>query len=194
VEAFLRTACQGDDELRREVHSLLTRSRETGSLINQAGRHAESAMRGPAGSSLLGLTVAHYQISSFIGSGAMGEVYRARDTKLKRDVAVKVLPAGYSRDPDRVSRFQREAEALATLNHPNIASIYDVAELNQRCFLVLELVQGDGLADQLRRGALPVKDALRIAGSLKRSRRLTRKVSFIATSNPLTLRSTLMEK
>ncbi len=82
------------------------------------------------------------EVTALIGRGGMGEVYRARDTKLKRDVAIKILPDEFSRDPKRVSRFQREAEALAAINHSNIAGIYDVQEANGIRFLVLELVQG----------------------------------------------------
>src|ERR1700674_2354503 len=98
----------------------------------------------------------------------MGEVYRARDTKLKREVAIKILPDEFSSDPDRMARFQREAEALAALNHPNIAAmIYDLEEENQTRFLVLELVEGDTLAERLRqRGPLPVDQALKIAGQI----------------------------
>ena len=93
----------------------------------------------------------------------MGEVYRARDLKLKREVAIKILPEEFSRDADRVSRFQREAEVLASLNHPNIAAIYNVEEANATRFLVLELVEGETLAERLRRGPIPVEEALDIA-------------------------------
>ena len=93
----------------------------------------------------------------------MGEVYRARDTKLKRDVAIKILPEEFSRDPDRVSRFQREAQVLASLNHPNIAAIYDLEEADGLRFLILELVEGETLADRLKRGPIPLDDALQIA-------------------------------
>ena len=104
-----------------------------------------------------------YEILSLIGVGGMGEVYKARDRKLKRDVAIKVLPDEFSRDPDRVSRFQREAEALAALNHSNIAAIYDVQQIGGSRFLVLELVDGETLAAKLKREALPVDEALQIA-------------------------------
>ncbi len=93
----------------------------------------------------------------------MGEVYRARDTKLKREVAIKMLPEEFARDRDRVSRFQREAELLASLNHTNIAAVYDLLEQDSSRFLVLELVEGDTLADRIARGAIPVEDALHIA-------------------------------
>jgi serine/threonine-protein kinase len=96
----------------------------------------------------------------------MGEVYRARDTKLKRDVAIKILPEEFSRDLDRISRFQREAEVLASLNHPNIAAIYNVEEANNTRFLVLELVEGEMLAERIQRGPIPAKEALHIAKSI----------------------------
>src|SRR5262245_55596428 len=89
-----------------------------------------------------------YEIQSVLGSGGMGEVYRALDTKLKRDVAIKILPEQFSRDADRVSRFQREAEALAALNHANIAAIYDLQQSGDTRYLILELVEGETLADR----------------------------------------------
>src|SRR5271166_5007836 len=95
-----------------------------------------------------------YEILAPIGAGGMGEVYRARDTKLKRDVAIKVLPQSFARDPERMARFQREAEVLAALNHPNIAQIYGVEE----GALVMELVEGETL-----KGPLPIETALRYA-------------------------------
>src|SRR5262245_31975729 len=103
-----------------------------------------------------GTKLGSYQITALIGKGGMGEVYRARDTKLKRDVAIKILPDEFSRDPDRVSRFQREAEVLASLNHPNIAAIHSLEEANGSFFLVLELVEGETLDDRIRRGPIPV--------------------------------------
>ena len=112
----------------------------------------------------IGQQLGSYQITSLIGKGGMGEVYRAKDTKLKRDVAIKILPDEFSRDTDRVSRFQREAESLAALNHQNIAAIYDLQQSDATRFLILEFVEGDTLADILKkRGALPVDEALQIA-------------------------------
>src|SRR5688572_18332535 len=93
----------------------------------------------------------------------MGEVYRARDTKLKREVAIKILPDEFSRDPDRVGRFQREAEVLASLNHPNIAAIYDLQRANGSRCLVMELVEGETLAERIKRGPIPVDESLGIA-------------------------------
>jgi eukaryotic-like serine/threonine-protein kinase len=104
-----------------------------------------------------------YEITSLLGKGGIGEVYRARDSKLKRDVAIKVLPEEFSRDHDRLSRFQREAEVLASLTHTNIAGIYDVQEANGSRFLVTELVEGETLAERIARGPILVDEALQIA-------------------------------
>ena len=111
----------------------------------------------------IGTHLGSLQITALLGRGGMGEVYRARDTKLKRDVAIKILPEEFSRDPDRLSRFQREAEVLASLNHPHIAAIYSLEEANGSRFLVLELVEGQTLADRLKRGPLPMDEALTVA-------------------------------
>jgi serine/threonine-protein kinase len=111
----------------------------------------------------VGTRLGSYEITGLLGKGGMGEVYRARDAKLKREVALKILPEEFSRDPARVSRFQREAEVLASLNHPNIGAIYDLQEANGTRFLVLELIDGETLADRIQHGAIPVQDALDIA-------------------------------
>src|SRR6516165_7685169 len=111
----------------------------------------------------VGTQLGSHQITALLGMGGMGEVYRARDLKLKRDVAIKILPEEFSRDADRVSRFQREAVVLASLNHPNIAAIHDFEETNGTRYLVLELVEGETLADRIDRGPLPVEEALNIA-------------------------------
>src|SRR5947207_11472544 len=95
----------------------------------------------------VGTQLGSYEITALLGKGGMGEVYRARDSNLKRDVAIKILPDEFSRDPDRVSRFQREAEVLASLNHPNIAAIYDLQQASGTRYLVLELVEGETLAE-----------------------------------------------
>jgi eukaryotic-like serine/threonine-protein kinase len=111
----------------------------------------------------IGQQLGSYEITSLIGRGGMGEVYRARDSKLKRDVAIKAIPDELSRDHDRVIRFQREAEVLASLNHSNIASVYDLQEANESRFLIMELVEGDTLAERIARGPLPIEEALDIA-------------------------------
>jgi serine/threonine protein kinase len=113
---------------------------------------------------LPGTRLGPYEILSAIGAGGMGEVYRARDTKLGRDVAIKALPEAFARDPERLSRFQREAKTLASLNHPNIAAIYGLEENAGSSYLVMELVPGDTLADRIKRdGAIPVVEAISIA-------------------------------
>src|SRR5262245_58739743 len=114
----------------------------------------------------IGTQLGSMEVTALIGRGGMGEVYRARDTKLKRDVAIKILPDEFSRDADRVSRFQREAEVLASLNHPNIAAIYDLQEANGSRYLVLELVEGETLADRIARGPIPVEEALDVARNI----------------------------
>src|SRR5215813_943522 len=97
-----------------------------------------------------------YEITARLGEGGMGEVWRATDTRLKRQVALKVLPAAFASDPERVARFQREAEILAALNHPNIAQIYGVEETSGVTALVLELVEGPTLADRIAQGPVSV--------------------------------------
>jgi serine/threonine-protein kinase len=111
----------------------------------------------------IGSQLGSHEIVGLLGKGGMGEVYRARDLKLKREVAIKILPEEFSRDADRVSRFQREAEVLASLNHPNIAAIHDLDEDGGTRYLVLELVEGDTLADRIARGPVPVEEVLQIA-------------------------------
>src|SRR6202040_4362328 len=105
-----------------------------------------------------------YEITGAIGAGGMGEVYRAHDTKLGRDVAIKVLPEAFAHDPERLSRFQREAKILAALNHPNIATIHGLEQSNGTSYLVMELVSGETLAERVKRdGAVPIEEALGIA-------------------------------
>jgi Tol biopolymer transport system component len=110
-----------------------------------------------------GVRLGSHEIVGLLGAGGMGEVYLAQDTKLNRRVAIKVLPEAYAADPDRIARFHREAQAVAALNHSGIAAIYDLAEADGTKFLVLELIEGDTLADRLKRGPVPVEEALQIA-------------------------------
>jgi serine/threonine protein kinase/Tol biopolymer transport system component len=113
--------------------------------------------------SMIGKTLAHYEITSQLGKGGMGEVYQAKDRKLGRDVAIKVLPEEFAMDADRVARFQREAKLLASLNHTNIAAIYGLEASEQTNFLVLELVEGETLADRIKAGPIPVEESLKLA-------------------------------
>ncbi len=110
-----------------------------------------------------GTKLGHYEILDLLGKGGMGEVWRARDTKLGREVAIKTLPEEFAKDADRLARFEREAKLLASLNHPNIGAIHGFEEDNGTHFLVLELVEGDTLADQIKRGAIPVEESLKLA-------------------------------
>ena len=110
-----------------------------------------------------GTRLGPYQIVDEIGVGGMGEVYRARDTKLGRDVALKILPDAFAADPDRLARFQREAKTLASLNHPNIGGIHGLEESNGVTALVMELVEGEDLAQRIARGAIPLDECLAIA-------------------------------
>ena len=111
----------------------------------------------------VGTRVGPYEIVALVGSGGMGEVYRARDAKLGRDVALKVLPEAFARDAERMARFQREAKVLASLNHPNIATIHGLEDSGATHALVMELVEGPTLADRIRTGPIPIDEALRIA-------------------------------
>src|SRR5262245_6455479 len=110
-----------------------------------------------------GTTVGAYDVLAKLGEGGMGEVYRARDSRLNRDVALKILPDAFTSEPWRVARFEREAQLLASLNHPGIAAIYGVEQTNGTPVLVLELVEGMTLADRLAPGRLPIDEALPIA-------------------------------
>src|SRR5882724_11648575 len=110
-----------------------------------------------------GVRLGAYDIVAPLGVGGMGEVYRATDTRLKRQVAVKILPPALAADPDRLARFQREAEMLASLNHPHIAGIYGLEESGGVTALVMELVEGEDLSQRITRGAIPLDEALPIA-------------------------------
>src|SRR5262249_28748483 len=153
-----------DDELRREVESLLANQRTNDSFI---GRLAlDEMVQGLAQDtqgSWIGRKIGSHQIVSLLGAGGMGEVYRARDTKLKLDVAIKVLPDHLLHNPGRASRFHREAEMLDALNHSGIAAIYGVEEANGVRCLVLEMVEGETLQERLQRGRIPIEESLQIA-------------------------------
>src|SRR5207302_5558166 len=112
---------------------------------------------------MIGTKLAHFTITAHLGSGGMGDVYQASDSKLGRNVAIKLLPEAFTHDADRAARFEREARVLALLNHPNIAAIYGVEESTGRRYLVMELVDGETLAERIQRGAIPIPDALNIA-------------------------------
>ena len=156
--AFLRDACAGDVELRREVE-LLFAQEGSGFVETRPPGLGTTDLR----VDLIGRQIGSYKVLSPIGAGGMGEVYRARDTKLGRDVAIKVLPARFAEDRDRVARFEREARMLATLNHPHIGAIYGFENASSVYALVLELVDGPTLGDRLSNGPLPPAEALNIS-------------------------------
>ena len=126
-----------------------------------------------------GSKLAHYEILEPIGKGGMGEVYRAKDSKLGRDVAIKVLPEEFSRDKERLARFRREAKVLAALNHPNIAAIYGLEQSEGTHYLVLELVPGETLAKRIARGPIPIDEALVIATKISEALRQAHEQSII---------------
>jgi Tol biopolymer transport system component len=161
-DAFVREACQGDSALHREVSSLLLNHDEAGDAESWAAAAAARLMTG-RGSLEPGTSLGPYRIECFLAAGGMGEVYRAHDTRLGREVALKILPESFTHDRERLARFRREAHVLAALNHPHIAAIYGLEEANGRRFLVLELVDGETLADRLARGRLPVDEVLAVA-------------------------------
>jgi serine/threonine protein kinase/Tol biopolymer transport system component len=173
-QAYLSAACAGNEALRQEVESLLASDERAHSFLESPAVVWSDGT--PHSSQLMieGRRLGTYQVQALIGAGGMGEVYRARDTKLQRDVAVKFLPYAFTSDPDRLSRFEGEARILAALNHPNIGAIYGFEEADGLRFLILELVDGQTLADKLadvsrlRTGGpgLPLRDALSIAGQI----------------------------
>ncbi len=112
---------------------------------------------------MIGTKLLHYEITGHLGTGGMGEVYQATDSKLGRSVAIKLLPEAFTQDADRTARFEREARVLASLNHPNIAAIYGIEQTGDRKFLVMELVPGETLAERIKRGPIPVDESLGIA-------------------------------
>ncbi|MEO8256096.1 MAG: protein kinase [Acidobacteriota bacterium] len=165
--AFLAAACDGDTALRREVESLVALAPGTAGFLSTPALALEYDGAGDS-FSLLGRQLGPYAIYAELGAGGMGEVYRARDARLGRDVAIKILPPAFTRDPDRLTRFEREARVLAALNHPNIGAIYALEAVDGVPALILELVEGHTLAERLGAGArrgsrLPLAEALTIA-------------------------------
>jgi serine/threonine protein kinase/tetratricopeptide (TPR) repeat protein len=157
-EAYLAQQC-ADPEMHKEVESLI--------LAFDAGDSSFLEMPGLEREELKpGMTLGSYEIISLLGSGGMGEVYRARDLKLKRDIALKVLPRDFARHPNALVRFQREAHVLASLNHPNIVTIYDVGQDNGVVYIAMELVDGTTLDEAVRSGPLSPRDVLDVASQI----------------------------
>src|SRR5262245_5882867 len=172
-EAFLAAACVGDNALRGEVESLLRCDARAEDFIEEpalevaAQLHAEG--RAP---SMIGRQLGHYQILSLLGAGGMGEVYRARDTRLSREVALKVLPTAFANDTDRLRRFEQEARAAGMLNNPNILTVHDIGtaspENGGAPYIVSELLEGETLRERLNGAALPVRTAIDYAQQIAR--------------------------
>ena len=162
-DAFLRQASGDDASLLREVRSLLALEGHARGFIEEpaAAAATQEVRPNPAGDRV-GRRLGIYEVLAPLGAGGMGEVYRAKDTRLGREVALKLLPEAFSHDPERIARFQREARLLAALNHPNIASIHGLEEAEGRHLLVMELVPGGTLADRVSGGSLPVAEALSV--------------------------------
>lgn len=162
--SLLDERCAGDPDLRAEVQSLLDASTEAGEYFDDlSDRVMNPSGQGNEPTSLVGRRLAHFELVSKLGQGGMGEVYQATDSQLGRDVALKILPERLLADPQQVARFKREAQLLATLNHPSIAAIYGLRESDGHHFLVLELVDGPTLDTLIAGGTLPRDEALEIA-------------------------------
>jgi eukaryotic-like serine/threonine-protein kinase len=162
-DAFVREACAGDEALRRAVESLLDLPAPADGFRDNPVTAVAAQMVSDAASALTGRRLGPYQVEARLGAGGMGEVYRARDLKLGRDVAIKILPRAFTSNPERLARFEREARVLAALNHQNIGAIFGLEDADGVPSLVLELVEGELLADRIALGPVPVKDALGMA-------------------------------
>src|ERR1051325_1250452 len=161
--AFLETACAGDEELRREVDALLAADEHPSHMVDQPLSEIAATLLEPSLlPSLIGSQLGHYKILKEIGRGGMGEVYLARDARLSRPVAIKLLPASFIHDHGRVRRFQQEARAASALNHPNIVTIHEIGEADGLRFLVTEFVEGQTLRAALQ-SEMPLRQALDIA-------------------------------
>ena len=164
--AYLDEACHNDASLRGDVEALLAREASAQRFLDAPVGAVAADVMGNAEHDLIGRRLGDYEVTARLGEGGMGEVYRARDRRLARDVAIKVLPAAFAGEPERLKRFEREARLLATVNHPGIGAIYGLIEADGIRALVLELVDGQTLAAALDRGPLPLSRALSIAAQI----------------------------
>lgn len=166
--AFLEEACEGDDELRGQVEQLLRAELSGSGLIDVPllQQLAQDIAAAPARENLAGKQFHHYQVQSRIGAGGIGEVWLARDLRLGRQVALKVLSPISAADPDQIRRFEREARAASSLNHPNIVTIYEIGSLDSCEFIAQEFVEGETLRQRLARGAMPLAAVLDVGAQV----------------------------
>src|SRR5215469_14452714 len=164
IDAFLQKACEGDELLRRKVEVLLNSRQQAASFIEtSAVGLATRIIQNRESPSLVGQTFGHYKISESIGSGGMGEVYLATDITAGRKAALKLLPARFASDTERLKRFQQEAHAVVALNHPNILTVYEIGEDHSTHYIASELIEGETLRQRLTRGRMPLSEAVDIA-------------------------------
>ncbi len=162
--SFLDQKCGNDNELRREVESLLSAHSKAGERFDSpAVEKMAAVVSGDQADGMIGRSLGHYEIVDKIGAGGMGEVYLARDQRLDRKVAIKLLPSFFLQDPDRLRRFQQEARAASALNHPNILTIHEVGHLDSAHYIATEFVHGESLRDRIRHAPMKVTEALDIA-------------------------------
>ena len=162
--AFLDRACAGDTDLRREVDSLIAAHDQAGSFITEpALKLAAKSLAGDQTSTLIGAMFSHYRIESLLGVGGMGEVYLAEDTSLGRKIALKLLPKYFTRDAERLRRFEQEARSASALNHPNILTIYEIGQDDGHHYTATEFVDGETLREHLTNTLMTVGEVLDIA-------------------------------
>jgi serine/threonine protein kinase len=177
---FLFEACLGDEELRREVESLIESHERSGEFIDDPAYKEAASMVVDRDSELQpGQAIASYEIVSFLSRGGMGEVYVAHDRRLSRKVALKLLPASYTRDADRLRRFEQEARAASALNHPNIITIYEILKANSTHLIVTEFVEGETLRQRLAHTRLGLSEALQVAIQIADALSAAHKVGII---------------
>jgi serine/threonine protein kinase len=160
-QAYLERACSGDEALRREVESLLAHEGMAANFL-EADPHDEFGQE-PQAPVPIGAQIGPYTLVEFLGAGGMGEVYKARDTRLDRPVAIKFLPSAFASDPEALQRFQREARAASALNHPRICTIHDLGNYEGWPFLVMECLEGQLLKDRIAGKPLPIPELVDVA-------------------------------
>src|SRR6266536_5800770 len=164
ISAFLDTACEGDEFLRRKVEALLaSRERAGGFIETSAVGLATKVIQNQEADLLVGRTIGHYKISERIGTGGMGDVYLATDITAGRKAALKLLPAHFTGDAERLKRFQQEARVVVGLNHPNILTVYEIGKDHSTHYIASELIDGETLRQRLMRGRMQLSEAVDVA-------------------------------